>query len=117
LTNGLDELYLAVLKQSFHPDKAMVMIRFRSVMGRILAIEEPLSISAHSDMFWESDDAELVGSVTQSMGALLSGVHQLDIPVRARHASFFDFLVDESRSKFYYVDVPQQHQNLTLSTF
>ena len=75
LTNSLDELYLAVLKQSFHLDKAMVMIRFRSVMGRILAIEEPLSISSHSDMFWESDDAELVGLVTQSMGALLRGVH------------------------------------------
>jgi hypothetical protein len=117
LTSGLDELYFTVLQQSFDPNNAMAMIRFKSVVGRILAIKEPLSISAHSDMCWKSDDAASVESVTQSMGALLSGVHRLDTPVRARHASFFDFLVDESRSKYYYVDASQRNWNLTLSTF
>jgi hypothetical protein len=117
LTSGLDELYTEVLRQSFEPNNAMVMFRFRSVMGRILATKEPLSISAHSAMCCESDDAALMKAVTQCMGSLLSGVQQPDIPVRALHASFFDFLADESRSKSYYVDASQQNLNLTFSAF
>jgi hypothetical protein len=110
-------LYIEVLKQSFDPNEAIAMENFKSVMGRILAVKEPLSISAHSNLCWESDDTELVGSVTQFMGSLLTGVQRPDIPVRARHASFFDFLEDKMRSDIYYVDVTQQHWNLTWSTF
>jgi hypothetical protein len=117
LTSGLDELYTAVLQQSFEPNNAVVMFRFQSVMGRILVTKEPLSISAHSAMCCESDDAMLINLVIQSMGSLLSGFHQPDIPVRARHASFFDFLVDKSRSKSYYVDVSQKNLNFSFSAF
>jgi hypothetical protein len=117
LTSGLDELYTEVLRQSFDPNNAMVMFRFQSVMGRILATKEPLSISAHLALWCGSDDGELMKLVTQSMGSLLSGVHRSDIPVRARHASFFDFLADKSRSKSYFVDACQQNLNLAFSTF
>jgi hypothetical protein len=116
-TRGLDGLYFAVLSQSFDPNNAVVIARFKAVMGRILVTKEPLSVSAHSEMYCGSDDAELVTLITESMGSLLSGVNQADAPVRALHASFFDFLTDENRSKSYYVDASQQNWNLTLSTF
>jgi hypothetical protein len=117
LTHGLDELYFEVLSQSFDPNNAVVMSRFKAVMGRILVTKEPLSVSAHSKMYCGSDDAELVTLITQSMGSLLSGVNQADAPVHTLHASFFDFLTDENRSKSYYVDLSTQNWSLTLSTF
>lgn len=117
LTRGLDALYLEVLSRSFNSDDSIVMSRFKSVMGRILVAKEPLSIAAHSDMCLGTDDARLVRLVAQSMGSLLAGVNQPHTPVRALHASFFDFLADNSRSKTYYVDASEQNWNLTLSTF
>jgi hypothetical protein len=114
---GLDGLYLQVLSSSFDQNDAIVMSRFKLVMGRILLAKEPLSISAHLYMFCASDDAKFVSSVTQSMGSLLGGVHQLDTLIRALHASYYDFLADESRSKSFYVDASQQHRSLVLSTF
>ena len=117
LTSGLDELYIEVLRQSFDPNNPIVMFRFQSVMGRILVTKEPLSISAHLALCCGSDDGELIKLVTPSLGSLLSGVHQSDIPVRARHTSFFDFLADKTRSKFYYVDASQQNLTVTFSAF
>src|ERR1700734_1059451 len=117
LTRGLDGLYSEVLSRSFNPNDAIAMSRFKSIMGRILVVKEPLSVSAHSDMCCGSNDAELVRLVTQSMGSLLSGVNQDNAPVRALHVSFFEFLADENRSKSYYVDASQQNRILTLSTF
>jgi hypothetical protein len=114
LTRGLDGLYFEVLSHSFDPNNAVVMSRFKAVMGRILVTMEPLSVSAHSEMYCGSNDTELI---TQSMGSLLSGVNQDGAPVRALHSSFFDFLTDENRSKSYYVDASRQNWTLTLSTF
>jgi hypothetical protein len=113
---GLDGLYAEVLNQTFKDEDPIIIARFKSVMGRILACKEPLSVKAHS-MMWEADDADLVGLIVQSMGALLSGVNQTDTPIRALHASFYDFLTDPSRSRSYYVDSSQQNRPLTLSAF
>lgn len=104
LTRGLDALYTEVLNRCFNPNGALVMSRFKLIMGRILGAKEPLSISAHSDMCCGSDDAASVRLVTQSMGSLLSGVNQPEAPVRTLHASFFNFLADESQSQSYNVD-------------
>ncbi|KIM79211.1 hypothetical protein PILCRDRAFT_74639, partial [Piloderma croceum F 1598] len=117
LTHGLDGLYSEVLSQSFDTNNIMVMSRFKAVMGRVLVAKEPLSVSTHSELCCGVYDAELVVLITQSMGSLLSGVNQVDVPVRALHASFFDFLTDENRSKSYYVDPAPQSLGLTLSTF
>jgi hypothetical protein len=113
---GLDALYSEVLGQTFDVEDSIVMSRFKLVMGRILATKEPLSISAHSELRDDDDPPDLVELVVQFLGALLSGVNQQDIPVRALHASFLDFLTDESRSKSYYVDPSQHNRGLTLSS-
>ena len=117
LEHGLDGLYSEVLGQTFDANNAMVMSRFKLVMGRILEVKEPLSVSAHSKLCYGDDDTDLVALIVQSMGSLLSGISQTDRPVRALHASFFDFLTDESQSKSYYVDASQQNVSLTLLTF
>jgi hypothetical protein len=113
---GLDELYSEVLGQAFDVEDFISMSRFKLVMGRILATKEPLSISSHSELRDEDDPADLVELVVQQLGSLLSGVDQQDIPVRALHASFSDFLTDEKRSKAYYVDPLRHSQTLALSS-
>jgi AAA ATPase domain len=113
---GLDALYLEVLGQTFNSKDSTVMSRFKLVMGRILATKEPLSISAHSELRGDGDPPDLVELVVQFLGSLLSGVNQDDVPVRALHASFLDFLTDESRSKSYYVIPSQHNHSLALSS-
>jgi len=112
---GLDALYSEVLRQAFDGEDDDAMSRFKLVMGRILATKEPLSMSAHSELRGDGEPADLVELILPLLGSLLSGVDQPNIPIRPLHASFFDFLTDENRSKTYYVDPSHPNRNLTLS--
>jgi hypothetical protein len=114
--HGLDALYLEVLKQAFNTDNATVMHCFRSVMGRVLAVKEPLSVQALTELHSDGELPKTTKWVLQDLGSLLSGVNQDDVPVLALHASFFDFLRDEIRSKQFYVDLSLHHGDLTLSS-
>ncbi|KIM72402.1 hypothetical protein PILCRDRAFT_16154 [Piloderma croceum F 1598] len=71
---GLDALYLEVLRQAFNPHDHTALSRFKLVMGRILATEEPLSISAHSERRGDHDSADLVELIVPLLGTLLSGI-------------------------------------------
>jgi len=113
---GLDALYSEVLWQAFDGQDNDVMSRFKLVMGRILATKEPLSISAHSELRGDGEPADLVELILPLLGSLLSGVDQQDVPIRPLHASFFDFLTDQNRSKSYYVDPSHANRSLTLSS-
>ena len=112
---GLDALYVEVLRQAFDTEDDTVMSCFRSVMGAILVTKIPLSILTHSELRADDDPEDLVDLIVQSLGSLLSGVNRPHIPIRALHASFFDFLTDPDRSKSYYVDPSHHHRTLTLS--
>jgi hypothetical protein len=112
---GLDGLYSEVLQQAFDAEDNTVMSRFKLLIGRILATKEPLSVSAHSELGDDDNPAGLVELILPALGSLLSGVNQLHVPVRALHASFFDFLTDQNRSKSYYVDPSHHNRSLTLS--
>jgi hypothetical protein len=112
---GLDALYFQVLSHAFDVHNGMVLSRFRKVMGRILAAKEPLSMLCHSELRAEDDHRDIVGLIVRPLGSLLSGVYQEDIPLRALHASFFDFLTDETRSRSFYVDPLQENYCLAKS--
>jgi AAA ATPase domain len=115
-THGLDGLYLEVLHQAFDEEDDTVMSRFHLLMGRILAAREPLSVSAHAALRGADESAGLEGLILPLLGALLNGVNQQHVPVRALHASFFDFLIDRNRSNAYHVDPSQHTRSLTLSS-
>ncbi|KAF7970726.1 hypothetical protein HWV62_23176 [Athelia sp. TMB] len=62
----------------------------------------------------DADDAVkygVVNSVVRLLGSLLSGVYDLDEPIRPLHQSFFDFLV----SGVYQFNLTEQNQCLALS--
>ncbi|KAF7966723.1 hypothetical protein HWV62_37265, partial [Athelia sp. TMB] len=113
---NLDELYTSILSREFKEDDKVAMSRFRRVMGNILAAKEPLSMRSHSELWRQCDEDDLVESIVEPLGSLLSGTNAGDVPISALHTSFFDFLKDHERSGAYYVDPTQQNQHLALAS-
>ena len=112
---GLDALYLDVLRRAFVETDAAALSRFVSVLGPILVSREPLSTSSLSKLRPDDEPSGLVKSVLRPLGSLLSGVTEDSIRVRPLHTSFRDFLTDKSRSRAFYVDIRSQDACLGLA--
>ena len=113
--NGLDELYLKILTQTFDADSLKVMYRFQVVMGRILVAKEPFSMTGLRELYYGEDIVDIVGLVISRLGSLLSGVSEASVPVQPLHTSFHDFLMDHTRSGPFFVDVSLHHRSLALA--
>ncbi|KIJ65625.1 hypothetical protein HYDPIDRAFT_66323, partial [Hydnomerulius pinastri MD-312] len=101
----LDALYQTILGQLF---KAPALAHFKKVMGVVLALNEPLSLSALEGMFHGKIN---FGCIIQSMGSLLAGVANKQKPIQPLHTSFRDFLLDGERSLAFHVSITSQHQS------
>ena len=113
----LDEMYTTFLKE-LTKGQSDVLDMFRSVMRQILWLKEPLSICALDfirDRFPHKDDHYPVGDVLNSMASLLSGTSNVFTPVRPLHASFYDFLLDERRSREFFIQESNVHHDLTMA--
>jgi hypothetical protein len=110
----LDQLYSDVLNQTFKKEDATRMKRFKWIMARVMAARQPLSIATLNAMGAE-DDLKDVGLIIRPLGSLLHGVTQHDVPVHSLHTSFRDFLVDESRSGKFHVELPLGHRSLSIA--
>jgi len=76
-------------------------------MAQILASLEPLSMSALNAMrrhFPGVSSSYKVEMVMWPLGSLFAGTSDSHTPIRPLHASFYDFLTDESRSKKFFID-------------
>ena len=114
----LDEMYTTFLKDLIGDSEACDSA-FRSVMRQILWLKEPLPISALNclrDKFPRRDDRYPVSFVLNSMASLLAGVTNESTPVRPLHASFYDFLLDRTRSKEFFIDQRDIHRDLTVAS-
>jgi len=102
----LDKMYVTVLKSAV-VKRPKPLARFRSLMRQILYTLEPLPMEALHAMrmhFPHEDDHFHIALILDHMGPLLSGVTDYTNPIRLLHASFHDFLTDQSRSGDYFVD-------------
>ncbi|KAG1795566.1 hypothetical protein EV424DRAFT_1519921, partial [Suillus variegatus] len=116
----LDEMYQRILADIIpkHMHEEAIPI-FRSVMGQILALSEPLPINVLNTMrrcFPCDDDRYDVKLLMGHLGSLVSGTSDSDIPIRPLHASFYDFLTDESRSHDFFVDASAAHRDLAFAS-
>jgi len=115
----LDTIYQRILKDIMPEDVYQEAIPiFRSVMGQILASPEPLPctvLSAMRQYFPLAGDRYKLEQVICPLGSLITGTTDPEIPVRPLHASFYDFLTDESRSKMFFVDVSLAQRNLAFA--
>ena len=116
--NLLDRLYAQVLEAYFGTPAARY--RFRSIIGPLLAVVKPLSISSLTSLrrfapVDDPDDEESVSSIVSRLGSLLSNVMSSELPVVPLHTSFRDFLTDRDRSGDFYIDLNDAHHQLITS--
>ncbi|KAF7967331.1 hypothetical protein HWV62_34689 [Athelia sp. TMB] len=109
---SLDDLYRLILCRKFPERDVPAVLRFKRVMGRILAAKEPLPKNSLMFLCCEDDIKTDFQYVLESLGSLLNGISDSDeSPITARHTSFFDFLADERRSLVYSIDPAQYEQH------
>ena len=114
----LDAMYMTFLNDLIQGSME-VLDRFRSVMRQILWSKEPLSMSAMDAMrskFSQEHDHFSVGLILDWMASFLAGTTDTFTPVRPLHASFYDFLLVENRSKEFFIDQGEVHHDMALAS-
>ena len=111
----LDRTYLPILDQLFDDDEADKERRtseFREIVGSIVILESPLSITSLAYLLGISK--EDINCRLDSLHSVLSIPINEDMPVRLLHLSFRDFLVDpQKRGKSpFWVDEREMHKDL-----
>ncbi|KIN98733.1 hypothetical protein M404DRAFT_827280, partial [Pisolithus tinctorius Marx 270] len=102
----LDAMYRAILEDSIPKDET-TLTQFHSVMQQIMSALEPLHLNTLNKMrshFPDKEDRYDIIAILESMAPLLGGITDRSSSVRPLHASFYDFLMDRSRSGVYFID-------------
>jgi hypothetical protein len=112
----LDATYLPILNQLFEEedeeDRERCACEFRDIVGSIVVLQNPLSITSLAHLLGISKDD--VSCRLDSLHSVLSIPDGEDMPVRLLHLSFREFLVDvlkKEKSPFW-VDEKARHEEL-----
>jgi nucleoside phosphorylase len=112
----LDRTYLPILEQLLveqeEDEKEAWLQAFRKLVGSIVVLESPLSITSLSRLL-QIPQTELECRL-DPLHSVLSVPDTVDVPVRLLHLSFRDFLIDcqrRDKSQFW-VDARESHKNL-----
>ena len=114
--SGIDLLYTQVLEQVFcdvEVDDQEIYHHFRSVVGTVLLLFNPLSMEALSNLLRPFG----VPTALRSLHSLLLVPDSKSDPARVFHKSFPDFLLDQGRCKDerFYINPSVHHQEILLS--
>jgi len=114
--SGIDLLYTQVLEQAVDDmdvDAEEIHSHFRTVVGAVLLVLNPLSMTALSDLLQVSD----IPTTLRSLHSLLLVPDSIEDPIRAFHKSFPDFLMDPVRCKDqqFFVEPAVHHTEILLS--
>jgi len=116
--SGVDQLYTEVLRQAFlniRADDRRFYSRFRSVVGAVLLVFNPLSVTTLSDLLGISH----VSTTLRSLHSLLIiPTSEPDpTPIHALHKSFPDFLTDPGRctDQQFFIEPSIHHREILLS--
>ena len=117
--SGIDQLYIKVLEQAFlniH-DNSQHYLHFRTVVGTVLLIFNPLPIMALSELLGYT--IPHIHSTTRSLHSLLFVPDKPEDPIRTFHKSFPDFLTDPERCKDnrFLVDPAAHHTEILFLCF
>lgn len=92
-------------------DKEEIIVEFRQVVGTIVLLEAPLSITSLSKIL--ERDPEDVKSLLSNLNSVLDIPRDSNSPVKLFHLSFRDFLVgDQDQKHGFLVDEGETHANL-----
>ena len=116
--SGIDQLYTKVLRQAFlniQADDGRFYSRFRSVVGAVLLVFNPQSVTALSDLLGVTH----VSTTLRSLHSLLViPTNEPDTtPIHALHKSFPDFLTDPGRciDQQFFIEPSIHHREILLS--
>jgi len=114
---GIDVLYTQVLEQAFHDKDQAFYLHFKLVVGTVLLISNPLSITALSGLLGNHSTQSRIHSTLRTLHSLLLVPDNKEEPVRIFHKSFPDFLTDPERctDTRFFVDPPKYHRVILLS--
>ena len=110
----LDSLYMSILQEAFGGGDPEDDPKIRSVLGAVIFASNPLS---------PTTIAALLGFDTEGVLRILSLVHSLlilqedpNLPVRAFHKSFPDFIVEPARctDRRFHIPPPDHHSELLV---
>jgi hypothetical protein len=112
---GVDQLYIKVLQQVFqnvHTKTSQKYSRFRTVVGAVLLVFNPLSVKALSDLLRVPATSTL-----RPFHSLLLIPDSTEDPVHIYHKSFPDFLTNPKRceDQHFFVDPVVHHTEILLS--
>ncbi|KIN98787.1 hypothetical protein M404DRAFT_1005115 [Pisolithus tinctorius Marx 270] len=113
----LDTTYFAILKGSI-PQSGKRLERYRSVMQQVVMTVEPLPMAALNSMrekFPNKQDRYDVILILEFMSPVLGGIVDRVSAVRPLHASFYDFLMDRSRSGVYSIETSDAQHSRDLA--
>ncbi|KAF2186277.1 hypothetical protein K469DRAFT_664161 [Zopfia rhizophila CBS 207.26] len=112
----LDAIYLPILNQLFNEedeeDKERWASEFREIVGSVVVLESPLSITSLARLLGISKDD--IRCRLDSLHSVLSIPDSEDVPIRLLHLSFREFLIDpkkQGKSPFW-VDEKETHERL-----
>ena len=113
---GIDLLYTQVLEQAVDDmdvDNEELQSNFRTIVGAVLLMFNPLSMKALSDLLRDSD----ISTTLCSLHSLLLVPDTMKDPILIFHKSFPDFLMDPTRCKDprFLVKPTVHHAEITLS--
>ncbi|KAJ5648437.1 hypothetical protein N7490_004809 [Penicillium lividum] len=96
---SLDAIYSRILQFSvigdaIEEEKESIHDRFQLIVGAIIMLFEPLSVTALANILSMSEST--IKDTLQSLFSVLS-VSEEDLPIRLLHLSFRDFLLDQER--------------------
>jgi hypothetical protein len=117
---GIDILYTQVLDHAFHDVESSnenLYSEFKSVIGAVVFVFHPLSISTFSDLLKTHVTPFRVSNSLHTLHSLLRIPENREDPVRIFHKSFPDFLTDQSRctDPHFFIDPSTHHKEILLS--
>jgi len=114
--SGIDLLYTQILEQAVDEvdaDVGEIHSRFRTVVGVVLLVLNPLPMTALSDLLKMTN----ISTTLRSLHSVLLVPDSTEDPIQAFHKSFPDFLMDPARCKDdqFFVEPAVHHMDIVLS--
>ena len=115
--SGVDLLYTQVLSQAFQNPDQECYSHFRSVVGAVVLVSNPLSINILSQLLGYCGTPSRIYSTLRVLHSLLHIPDSREDPVRIFHKSFPDFLMDPERctDHKFFIDPSVHHREIVLS--
>ena len=115
-SSEIDSLYTQVLGQAVNGvdvDKDKLYSHFRTVVGAVVLVINPLSVKALLDLLRVPG----ISATLRSLHSLLLVPTSKDDPIQIFHKSFPDFLMDQRRctDPRFFIDPPIHHTKILLS--